>query len=118
MKTMVLRNNRWRVPSTVILKALLVWVIGTGVYMNLATDAAAEEDSVEKGLTFDHMGYIDRVGDGELVIDDRLVKFSASTQYYSRTKGKADRTRFREGMKVRYSINEKKEIMAIGLVED
>jgi hypothetical protein len=117
METMFRKGHKgWSIP--VFLVALLVWTMGTGFYMGLPSNAAAAEKAAGGDPTFDFVGHIDRVGEDELVIDDRLMKFSDSTKYFSQTNGKAYRSHFRKGIKVRYNINDNKEITAIGLVGD
>ena len=66
---------------------------------------------------FDGMGYIDRIGKDEIVINDcSYYRFSPFVQFSTPTRKRASRSQFRPGDLVGYIANQKKQIEALYLL--
>jgi hypothetical protein len=65
---------------------------------------------------FSGMGYIDRIEDNEIVVDDVLFRLSTGVSYHTPKIGKASRGWFSVGKRVGFITNSKREIISLWLI--
>jgi hypothetical protein len=66
---------------------------------------------------FDGYGLLQRIGDGEVVIDDQLLKLSPIIEYHTPISMNASRAYFRPGVLVGFLRNSENEIVSLWLIE-
>ncbi|UCG13139.1 MAG: hypothetical protein JSU72_01195 [Deltaproteobacteria bacterium] len=71
------------------------------------------KEGVEFPEEFDGKGRIDRVGQDEFVIADKLLKFSFGVRFHTQTRRNVSRYNFSEGDFVGYLKNERNELVAV-----
>jgi hypothetical protein len=66
---------------------------------------------------FDGYGLLQRIGRGEVVIDDQLLKLSPTIEYHTPTRMDASGAYFRPGVIVGFLRNSDNEIVSLWLIE-
>lgn len=66
---------------------------------------------------FDGYGLLQRIGNGEVVIDDQLLKLSPTIKYHTSTRMDASGAYFRPGVLAGFLRNSENEIVSLWLIE-
>ena len=128
----IIKTGKQVCKVALLLTVMVVWAGGTG----LAGEALPKVlpikpvpdfrtgksmAPIDKRVSFDGGGRIDRVGKDEtgkdlMVINDRLRYLSPSVTYHSGVSGFASPSQFRAGKRVGYLLNKKREITHLYLL--
>ncbi len=68
-------------------------------------------------VTYRHIGFVQRVGDNEIVVDDHLLKFARNVVYHATEPGGKVSRQIKEGFQIGFKRNENKEITDIWILK-
>ena len=119
MNRIIKQGSRvWK--RVILVMTILAW--GIGVFqINPVFDLHAAETLIvgDKEIVIHGYGQINRIGEGDMLIDDLLMWISPSVEYYSQSSGlPAFPEEFSVGTFVGFRVNEKREIIELWLIKD
>jgi hypothetical protein len=102
----------------------LVMILSLFIFcpMAMGEEKKTETPTVTKSepireVTYQNYGFVQRVGDGEIVVDDHLLKLAGSVVYHAPERGGLVSKNIREGSQIGFNLNKKKEITDIWILK-
>lgn len=80
-------------------------------------DQRINNKSLKPEITYRHIGFVQRVGRDEIVVDDHLLKFAKNVSYHSTEPGGLVSRQIKKGFQIGFNRNDKKEITDIWILK-
>lgn len=104
-------------PCLVIILALFVIVPMTMGEENRTESQKAIEPAPPKIVSYEKYGFVQRVAEDEIVVDDRLLKLAENVLYHAPESGGLVSKNIKEGSQIGFNLNDKKEVTDIWILK-
>ena len=79
---------------------------------------AIQEKAPEKVISYTKYGVVQRVGDGEIVVNDHLLKLAGNVVYHTPEMGALASKNIKAGTQIGFNMNKKQEVTDIWIIKN